>query len=353
MISKKCVMSIVVFSLAAISVNAATLVLVDGSRIEGNLKKIHNGVVYFETGFAGVLEIPQSQVTTLSSPEPVAIRTESGEVFQGPVVSTTPGQLTIESSGGPVSTGLGSVTSSWEPGEQDPIVAEREAFLEGQLRKWVYQAGVDIRGSDGNSDIFGAALNAEAVLEGPADRLILYGSYRYQETQGVRSEDEQKGGFKYTNFFSQKWGWYVREELERDTFEGIDFRSTTAGGLTYRFIQEERMSLEGSAGISYRYESYVDANQDSDGFAGLDFRLDYGWQFADWGQLTSFVTYNPTFEDFGNYLIEHESGINMPLGTSESWVMRLGINHQYNSEPSGGREKLDTTYFARLILLWK
>ena len=32
--------------------------------------------------------------------------------------------------------------------------------------------------------------------------------------------------------------------------------------------------------------------------------------------------------------------------------MRFGLRNQYNSSPSGGREKLDTAYFARLILTW-
>jgi putative salt-induced outer membrane protein YdiY len=157
---------------------------------------------------------------------------------------------------------------------------------------------------------------------------------------------------RYTNFFTEKLGWFIRQELERDTFEGIDFRSTTAAGLTYRFIKEERLSLEGSAGLSYRYDDYSDPGLDSDGYPGLDFGLNLDWQFADWGRLVTAVSYIPSLDDFGDYLIEHESGIDVPLGTSDNWVMRFGLRNQYNSAPSGGREKLDTTYFARMILSW-
>lgn len=342
---------VLVFVLAAMGIEGATLELTDGSRISGELEKIHEGTFYFRTNFAGVIEVPKEQVRGLVSEEAVSLRTASGEVFQGPVRAED-GVVEVTSAAGTVRTGLDTVVSGWESGQRDPITAAREAELEGQLRRWTYVAGIDVSGSNGNSEDFASSIQGEAKLEGPSDRLRLYGSYKYKETDGVRSEDEQKGGVAYTNFFTEKWGWYVREELERDTFEGIEFRSTSAAGLTYRFIKEERLDLEGSLGLSYRYESYLDTGKDSDGYPGLDASLRLGWQFADWGKLGSFVRYTPSFDDFGQYLLEHESGVDIPLGASDNWVMRFGVSNAYNSEPSGNREKLDTSYFARLILQW-
>lgn len=331
--------------------SAATLTLKDGSRLEGTLQEIHEGTVYFETGFAGVLEIPQADVSGLESDGEVNLRTEGGEVFRGQV-SEDDGRLTIASSSGTVETGVTELVSAWQPGGVDPLVADREAALESQIRRWTYTAAVDISGSSGNTDESGFALSGQARLEGPEDRLLLYGNYAYEEANGVRTKDEQKVGMTYTNFFSEKMGWYVREELERDTFEGVDFRSTSGAGLSYRFIEEERLSLEGNAGVSYRYESYIDPALESDGFPGLDFGLNLNWQFADWGRLVSSLDYLPSVDDFGDYLLTHESGVNIPLGTSDSWVMRFGIQHDYNSSPAPGRDSLDTSYFARLMLTW-
>jgi putative salt-induced outer membrane protein YdiY len=340
-------------ALFATGAQAATLSLTDGSMIKGSLEKVHDGVYHFKTGFAGVLEIPQAQVAALDSEDAIAVRTETGEVFQGSIVTGPDGKMTVASSGGAVRTGLSSVKSAWQPGARDPIQVAHEAELAGKMRKWSYTAGVDISGSDGNSENFGSALHFEAKLEGPEDRLLMYASYKYKETDGLRSEDEQKGGIKYTNFFSGKWGWFVREEIERDSFEGIDFRSTTAAGITRRFITEDRMTLEGSAGISYRFEAYSDDALTDEGFPGLDLALDYNWQFADWGKLVTHVSFVPSIDDLGDFLIEHESGIDVPLGTSDAWVLRFGLSNQYNSSPSAGREKLDTSYFTRLILNWK
>ena len=33
--------------------------------------------------------------------------------------------------------------------------------------------------------------------------------------------------------------------------------------------------------------------------------------------------------------------------------VRLGVAHDYNSQPGRGVKKLDTTHFTRLVLNWK
>jgi len=345
----------------AVSAQAATLSLKDGSMIKGSLEKIYDGKVHFKTDFAGVLQIPQEKVAGLDSETPVAIHAGTDEVFQGTVVTAPNGDMTVASSAGAAKTNLASVKSAWKPGGEDPIVV-------ASRRSWAYTAGVDLSGKVGNSENLGTALHFQAKLEGPEDRLLMYANYRYRESEvienGVKvmraSEDEQKGGIKYTNFLSGKWGWFVREELERDTFENIAFRSTTAVGVTRRFLDEKRHKLEGSAGFSYRFESYTSVDRDGnlvnledEGFPGLDFALDHMWQFADWGKVITHISFVPSVDDFGDFLIDHESGVDIPLDTADAWVLRFGLSNQYNSSPNSGREKLDTTYFARLILNWE
>lgn len=334
-----------------VQLQGASLELSDGSRLEGELLEINEGTVRIATAFAGELSIPLEQVVNLSTEEAVQLRTGSGEVLVGPVRGSN-GQLAVESASGEAQASLGEVEAAWQVGERDPAVAAREAELADQLRSWRFRIGADVSGSDGNTEEFGSSLQFSASLEGPSDRLNFYGSYNYAETNGVRSSDEQKGGVRYTNYFTERWGWFVRQELERDTFEGIDFRSTTAAGISHKIIERDRLQLEGTAGLSYRYEDYVDDTSEADGFPGLDFGLELDWQFADWGKWVSSLSYLPSVDDFGDYLIEHESGVDIPLGASDFWVMRFGLSHQYNSEPDGGRDELDTTYFARLILTW-
>ena len=60
----------------------------------------------------------------------------------------------------------------------------------------------------------------------------------------------------------------------------------------------------------------------------------------------------PTFEDLGVFRLVHESYFELPL-THPLWKLRLGVANDFNSEPGKGVERLDTSYFTRLVLNWK
>jgi putative salt-induced outer membrane protein YdiY len=326
----------------------------DGARLTGTVIRIEDGTIHLRTTYAGDIQINQSDVVSLTTDNPVFVRLQSGEVVAGPVSSPAAGQVQVQTEGGDRSASLSQVTTSWRPSDKDPAQVLLEKEMEALRRKWEFRVGVDITGRDGNTRKMTNALRFNAQLEGPSDRLRFYGSYLYGKERSVRTEDELILGVNYTNFFSERWGWYVRTEFEMDEFEDIDFRSTSGAGLTYRFIKRDRMTLEGNAGLSYRYEDYNTPGVDSNGEAGLDLGLLFGWQFADWGRLNSSLTYTPTFGDFfGDYMIKHDSGIEMPLGASDFWVLRIGMANDYNAQPQADRKKLDTTYYLRLILTWE
>ena len=85
--------------------------------------------------------------------------------------------------------------------------------------------------------------------------------------------------------------------------------------------------------------------------AGLDFGLAHELTFDD-AKLVNRLSFVPTFEDFGVFRATHESFFEMPL-SAPSWKMRFGVANDYNSEPGVGVKKMDTSYFARLVLNWK
>jgi putative salt-induced outer membrane protein YdiY len=342
---------------------ADTVVTADGSQLMGEIVSVSGGKLTLETKFAGKLEIDLSQVSSFSSEDAETVRLNDGNVLVGPVVATPGGNLSINTSGGAVTTSTADVAAVWAPGERDPDVVAREKALDDQIRRWSYEAAVSITGKAGNTEKSSYAASAAAKLEGPHDRLDIYASLQYAEETvddvTRKSADEAIFGMGYTNFFSEHFGWYVREELEYDYFENIEFRSTTGGGLTYRFFKKPNHSLEGRAGLSYRYEGFrLPVTRDgekleSEGYFGLDFGLSHYWKFADWGEMKNTLRYTPSVEDFNDYLVDHVSSVDIPLGTSDFWKLRLSLSNQYNSSVVDPREKLDTTYGLSLLLNWR
>lgn len=346
-----------VAALSAYAAQADTVLTTDGARLTGTIVSIADGKIALETSYAGKLEISQDKVASFTTDSPLSVRLASGTIMSGVVTATGEDAVTVASSDGNILADTADVAAAWTPGSRDPIIVASEAALKSQVRKWSYEAGVDISGKVGNSNESAIGLRSQITLEGPKDRLRFYGVYRRTEVEdpdtGVSkvTSDEAIGGLDFTSFFSERWGWFIREELERDTFEGIDFRSTTAGGITHRFLKRETISLEGRLGLSYRYEGYTDATVEDEGLPGMEAGALFYWKFANWGELNTEIVYMPAFEEFGNYRLTHKSTVDLPLGASDFWKLRLGLNNEYVSE-AADRENLDTTYFTSLLLKW-
>ena len=84
---------------------------------------------------------------------------------------------------------------------------------------------------------------------------------------------------------------------------------------------------------------------------GLDLGLNYSLHFRD-SLLTVRLAIVPTLENLANVRIAQETDYDIPLAKSV-WKLRLGVAHDYDSRPPPGYERLDTTYFGRLVLSWK
>jgi hypothetical protein len=319
----------------------------NGARLVGKITKITDGTITLATDYAGEIAIKQSEVTGLTTDDAVAVRLASGTRIDGRV-STSAGTIQVAGTEGTASTTIDKVATSWTAGAEDPqIVAAR--------RHWTIETSADITGRQGNTESTGIGAGFVAKLVSPQDTLKFYGAYDYAtttSTTGVKtkSADATKGGVDYQSFYSEKFGWFVRSELGKDSVGGIDLRSTTDAGASFRLIKTNTQSLVGRLGAGYRFESFpVGPNNQGAVAAG---GLSYSYTLNKYASLVTDLRYLPAFKDFADYRFIHESAIEVPLA-ADFWKLRIGVANDYNSRPPGGREKLDTTYYTRLLLKWK
>lgn len=339
--------------LAVAAVVCADEVLIqDGTVLKGTITSISETVITLETGFAGTLEVDRMQVTGFSTDDPVFVRLASGAVMPGTVSAAEEGSVKVTGVDGVLTAPLTAVRQGWLEAGQDPVLLAKEQEAEALKRKWNYEATGRISGKSGNTEEKSIGADFTATLESKNDELRFYGSYDRQETEGEKTEDERVIGMRYTSYFNDPWGWYARQELEQDEFENIKLRSVTAGGLSYRFADEDHYKLSGNAGLSYRHESYEDGTADQ-GTVGLDFGVQHYYRLNNRFEINNRLTWVPSIEDFANYLITQDSYIDFPLGDSKAWKVRLGLKNDYNSRPEGNRKKTDTTYYSSLVVDWE
>ncbi|MFO8027534.1 MAG: DUF481 domain-containing protein [Opitutales bacterium] len=330
--------------LLAHNLPADEVITTDGAKLVGTITLVDKGTIHLDTSYAGTLKIAQEQVASFSTEEPRVVRLESGTTMAGPIESSEKGKLKITSEDGVLETSTSKVAASWSPGADDPEVVRNR-------REWRYDAHLDIAGRDGNTDKFSLGTGLQAELKGPDDTLAFFFEYEQAEEEDIKTEDRAAGGASYESFFSKYLGWYARTELETDAIDNVKLRSTSAGGLSYRLINQDKQSLVLRSGAGYRYTAFDDDSADKSS-ATIDFGLAHSYEYKDFFVMENDLTYVPALDDFGNYRIVHDSGIEIPIASSDNWKLRMGIKNEYESE-STTDEKLDTSYYTRMIYSWR
>ena len=321
---------------------ADVVTTLDGAQLTGTILKITPKTIELKTTYAGTLTVAMDQVASLHTDTPMTTQLTDATTVTG--VTSLDDQKTIHvTSGEATSTaGLSMLQASWPPGSEPPT----ESLFDP--RHWIYTLGVDVAGKSGNSDEMTNNVLLDMRLVSKLDELRFYGSYQRAEQDGNDTSDETIAGASYTAFMYDPWGWYVRGELEKDKFEDIDLRTTVAGGATWRPINSDEHTLRVWLGLGYRHESF-DNDVESDSNVTLDSGITNRWLMKPWLTLDHTLTYAPAIDDFGNYLLTNDLALLMPVGASR-WTFRIGVHNDYNSEPAPDRDKLDTTYYTRLLL---
>ncbi len=325
------------------AVSADVVETKNGARIVGKIVRIADGAIAVETDYAGTLAVKQSEVTTFSTDAPIAVRLATGTRLDGKVTGG-PSGVQIAGADGALSTSVDKIAASWAAGGKDPGIAALE-------RHWAYDAAVDIAGKTGNREQLGTAAALRATLKTPQDTLMFYTAYDRQIVDGTKSADQFKAGVDYQNNFRGRVSWYVRDEGGFDRVKDIELYNVAAAGFGYDVIREPKHVLTTRAGLSFRYEGYKNPLTKDVKGAGLDFGLAHEYTMEN-SKIVNRISFVPTFEDFGNYRLTHESFYEVPLA-APSWKLRMGVSNDYNSMPGRGVEKLDTAYFTRLVLTWQ
>jgi hypothetical protein len=305
----------------------ARLEIRGGAVLIGQIESVTESAIRLATSYAGVVQVDIAEVEGVEGegqyqtqlPERLAGVSESPPVQPQPIVAAQPVPAAV-----PAADSSG---------------------------RWIIETGFNMAGAQGNADKIDLGLTLDARLKRKFDRMDVYGRYNYGKNRGTLAANELILGGRYTNFFYNKIGFFFREELEHDDFEGLDFRSTSATGISWRVHEEEYLQIEARSGLSFRYEDFELGGTED--YPGMDFGLDVNWKLAPWVHFKGAYSLIPSVGDLDDFILTQDSGFNIPLDVTRLWRLSIGLVSKYNSQPDGNREPLDHKYYARLIASWK
>ena len=320
------------------SVIADVLKISDGSRLFGKIIKVEDGTISLKTTYAGTIKVKQSEVLSFETEDPVLANLKGGKTLTG----------AVESKGDKVRIGeensLGLVNLS-------QILSLKPDPGKEPKKDWIFSAGFDLLGKQGNTEEMSLGANALIARKGPKDELKFTAEFEDREKNSEKTADRIAGGASYEYFFKDSLGWYLRSELESDEITSVNLRSTTGAGASYRLLNRDRQTLVVRSGLGYRFIDYETMKEDESSLT-LDLGLTHNYKFNDTVSIASQLSYVPGIGSSENNRFVHDSTLVFPIGNGERWSLKLGIKNEYETEPAVP-EKLDTTYYSKMSFSWK
>ena len=333
---------------------ADTVQLGDGSRLVGKVLRLNESVLTLETGFAGTLEIPADQIANLQTDEAVNVQMSSGDRLIGPLTQQMDSSV-VQTQMGAIPVKPTEITAIWGPDDQSPEEQAAAAKVAALTPKWSLTGEFGASKQTGNTDRADVHGSIELKRKTEVDLLKLFVQGKYGEIDEDRDAAEIIGGAYYEYSFTPRWYAYGRNTYEYDEFEQLELRVVAAAGAGYYFIKKPEHEFKMRGGIGLRHESYLeddegnraDSETDVIGDLGLDYRID----IKPWLQFVQSATYTPSFERLDDYRLESDTGVLIPLGEGDKWKLKIGMRHDYDSQPaSRDIERLDSLYYTNVQL---
>jgi putative salt-induced outer membrane protein len=215
--------------------------------------------------------------------------------------------------------------------------------------KWESSAAAGLTLTRGNSDTLLGTLSWNAARKWDQNELSLgvSGTYGENKQDGKKSTTaESLDAFaQYNRLFTERWYGYGRIEGLHDGVADIRYRLTLNPGVGYYFIKNKATDLSAEAGPGYLIQRL---GHDDQSYATLRVAEKFHQALSDRARLWQTFEWLPQVDDFKNYIINFEIGIEADLSSSKKLSLRTYLQDTYNNVPAAGRQKNDAKLVAAI-----
>jgi len=207
-------------------------------------------------------------------------------------------------------------------------------------------AGVAL--TDGNSETLqsNASITTEGEKEGLGSiRAGAEGNYG-ESTVDDETETTVENGKAFLNIrktLSEKTFALFDTSVLYDDIAEVDYRITAGPGLGYYLVKEDDLEFSVEAGAAYLWEDVAGETAD---YVVVRFAERITHDVSETCKVWQSAEFLPEAEDFSNYLLTAEAGIECAINSSVN--LRLVVQDKYDSEPGDDLEQNDLTVIGGL-----
>ena len=300
------------------------LVMKNGDRITGSVKKIWDGKVHIAPEYAGEIAVDLDKVKTIDARRNFEFELWSGEKFTGQFGVDAEGKQVLVRDGKETRLDLAKVEEIAEP---------KKPF------NWKAHADLNADSSSGNSD----ATNVLAQAYG----MVRFGDHRhegrfsidYQKKDGTEVKNQLDLGYDYNWLFDERWFFTASAAYERDPIADLNNRLALGAGLGYQFYDDAYRFFKIAAGPAFVHEEQGGTTTDT---GAAQWRLDFRHKF-----------YRRKFEFFHredflfylggtkNQVFNTSTGLRMDI--VDGFYTNLQFDYDYEKRPAAGKKHYDSS----------
>jgi putative salt-induced outer membrane protein YdiY len=240
------------------------------------------------------------------------------------------------------SLGIGAAALCLAAGSARAQAAADKPVLDG---KWHSSAAVGVTVTDGNSETLLGTVGLLAEKKTAENELRLGADAAYGEDQSETTTENAKAYSAYKYLINERAYGSLDASVAYDSIADLDLRVIVSPGIGYYLLKDDVQSLSVDGGPAYVHEELGGA--DAEDYLALRAGERYERKLSDTAKLWEAVEYLPRADDFDDYLLNAEAGVEAAINSTTS--LRLTLKDTYDSTPAAGKDENDLTLVGAVV----
>lgn len=313
----------------AVSAQADQVIMKNGDIITGKVNRIADGKVWIQPAYADEFGVATAEVEKLDAEVLFNVELAEYEKVAGQFQMSSDGQQQLVIAGVAKPVDLTTVAQAVVPEPHYKRSSHAEVLLTI---------------NSGNTDSETALLYGDTRIKLGDHRHYADISFRRDETDGVKTKEQDLLNYNYNWLFNQPWFMGGSFTYERDPIKDLEHRYT-AGLLFGRDIFNDAgrfLSISFGAG----YSDQEQAGISDSGAVGL-WKLFYTQDLVD-GKIALYHDHNITYQFYGENDLIFKSNTGLRYDVFKDMYMTTSLRYDYETEPAAGASKDDLTFAVGL-----
>ena len=294
------------------------VILANGDRITGEIKRLERGRLEFSTDDAGTLFLEWDKLVSVIAPRLVEVVTGDGRRFLGALGSAADQSIAV----------VGPDATATLPMSHVMIIRPMGASFWRKL-DGSFDAGFSYTRSSGVAQL---NLNADTLYQWPASRARLAASMTITKQDDDEGRDDR--GSVEASYLVYPWRrWFITGagRFESNESLGLVLRSQAAIAVGPRLINSNRGQLSLGAGLVFNDERGVDVEATRNTEALFVFSASFFTYDRPKTNLDANVQYYPSLSNAGRQRVQLDAGVKQELW--KDFSVSLSLYNTYDSRP--------------------